>query len=122
MKRHLRYDSAARELRLVLDELWDSQHEHLEYRLPNTRRGGEWDGKDVFYESGEGGGFYVRLALPGDPPWTGQRVRLETDDAPPSVSTKTPCPRLASVSGRAKCLACRDLGYQNAPQRKAANS
>jgi hypothetical protein len=97
MKRSLRYDSEALELRLVMDDLWDDQHGHSEYRVPNTARAKDFDGKEVRWEPALAR-HYVQM---GDD-WVGQRAYLDTDNSPPVVCTKTPCPRLASKSGRAK--------------------
>lgn len=112
MKLSLRYDTDARELRLVMDDLWDGQHEHSEYRVPNTAKDRDFDGKEVRWDAAQAR-HYVQLGNN----WTGPRAYLEVDDSPPVVSTKTPCPRLSSRSGRAKCQACRDLGWQEAPKR-----
>jgi len=114
MKCSLRYDSEARELRLVMDDLWDGQHEHSEDRVPNTARAKDFDGREVRWDSATAR-HYVQL---GDS-WMGQRAYLDTDNSPPVVFTKTPCPRLASRSGRAKCQACRDLGWQDVPKPRA---
>jgi hypothetical protein len=99
----LRWDRGARELRLCMTDLSNGQHERYEYRLINDdgsplKRGEELDGHEVF--SGAPGDHYIKLG-----PWGQTRAKITTEQAP-ALESKTPCRRLASRSGRAKCALC----------------
>ena len=101
MSRYLRYDPDARQLMLVLTDLYRGQHERTEYPLAgNTSRGLEFDGARV---TGNGYAEPYR-AITG----TGimqRRIPFDVEPAP-QVTTRTPCRRLASKSGRARCALC----------------
>jgi hypothetical protein len=103
LQRTLVYNPEARELRLILAELWNAQHERTEYRVINddgtpVRRGQEWDGQTAYTDSPGAGGYYIRGV-------GGRRITFRTEKTA-AAESKTPCRRLASRSGRAKCPLC----------------
>ena len=102
MRQFLSRDAKSGQLRLVFTDLWEGQHERTEFVVVNTdgspvRHGQNYDGLDVF---GSGaGGHYVKIGP------TRREVHVRTDGQA-STTVKTPCRRLASKSGRAKCALC----------------
>ena len=102
MRQFLSHDAESGELRLVFTDLWDGQHERTEFAVVNEdgspiRRGQEFDGLPVY---GNGaGGHYVKLGP------MGREVPVRTYGST-ATTVKTPCRRLASKSGRAKCALC----------------
>lgn len=95
----LSQDEASGELRLVFTDLWDGMHERTEFRVINSdgspiRRYGHLNGVPAYHGAGC---HYIRV--------DGQDVpfQVETGVMP---TEKTVCRRLASKSGRAKCLLC----------------
>lgn len=113
MRRVLEVDEATREYRLVVTDLYAGQHERDEFRVLTdeggplrARTGGEdpgaWTlGRPVHEDRGAYYPYYVtddRLFR------TKIRFRVEQQAVGPTV--RTPCRRLASKSGRAKCALC----------------
>lgn len=104
MRRFLRYDEAARELRLVMDDLWDGKHEHMEWtvlgsddrplRGTDARR---WDGRSV---DAAGAAHYVRVGT--------RSVPINTGSRPTVVFSSTPCRRVTVARAR-KCDLCTAL-------------
>jgi hypothetical protein len=101
MRKFLAHDESG-ELRLVYTDLWNGQHERTEYRVTGGRGGDvlrnhdDLDGREVF---GTVPGLYIKGAL-------GAPIAVWTQETAIGPTVKTPCRRLASKSGRAKCTLC----------------
>lgn len=98
MRTFLSHDTASGELRLVMTDLWDGQHERNEYTVINSdgkplRRGSEYDGLQVYGRPGE---WYVKPA--------GREIRVNTLPGQQSETTRTPCPK--AENRRRKCALC----------------
>jgi hypothetical protein len=102
MRSYLRYDEEAHQLKLVLTDLWDGQHERTEYPLAGqTARGRELDGARV-----TGNGYAEPYRAVTGTGIMQRRVQFDTVPGYRAQTVKTPCRRLASKSGRAKCALC----------------
>jgi hypothetical protein len=103
MQRFLHHDPDTGELRLAFTDLWDGNHERTEYRVvrpdgsPVLRRA-DRDAIPVHKDSL--GRWYIVIRVHSD-----HRDYFDVEDTP-VVATKTPCRRLASKRGRAKCALC----------------
>ena len=98
MRTFLQHDEASGELRLVMTDLWEGQHERTEFRVVNSdgtplRRGKEFDGLQVY---GRAGAWYVKPL--------GHEVRVNTAIGERAVTTQTPCPK--AENRRRKCTLC----------------
>ena len=98
MRTFLQHDEASGELRLVMADLWDGQHERTEYHVVNSdgtpyRRGAEFDGLQVY---GHAGSWYVKPM--------GREVRVNTLPGERAETVKTPCPK--AENRRRKCQLC----------------
>jgi hypothetical protein len=104
MRKFLSHDLESGELRLVFADLWDGQHERTEYTVVNSdgsrmRNRPELDGVTVWQDTGpEGFRWYVLGATSNHHRYISTEGTAET--------VRTPCRRLASPSGRAKCALC----------------
>ena len=98
MRTFLSHDEASGELRLVMTDLWDGQHERTEYHVVNSdgkplRNRGELDGQQVY---GRAGDWYVKP--------TGREVRVNTDPGERAATVRTACPK--AENRRRKCALC----------------
>lgn len=103
MRTFLQHDEASGELRLVMTDLWEGRHERTEFRVVGddgrpVRRGQEYDGLTAYRDSL--GGYYVKVGP------MRREVPFATGKLAVGETSKTPCRRLASKSGRAKCALC----------------
>ena len=101
MRSFLSHDEASGELRLVFTDLYAGQHERTEIPVVNddgspVRRGQEFDGLPVYYNGHLG--HFVKVGP--------ARRDVPVKTVGLAATTKTPCRRLASKSGRAKCTLC----------------
>ena len=102
MRTFLSHDEASGELRLVMTDLWDGQHERTEFRVIDSdgrpvRRGQDYDGLTAYRDSF--GGHYAKIGpMRREMPFKTEKHAV--------ADSKTPCRRLASKSGRAKCALC----------------
>jgi hypothetical protein len=95
MRTYLRHDAGARELRLVMTDYYNGQHERTEYTVVNSddepiRRMAELDGLRVH------GGM---VTMP-----SGARVPVRTMPGQRSATQRTDCPKAANR--RRKCSLC----------------
>lgn len=104
MRKTLVMDAETREMRLVYTDLWNGQHERTEYRVTSDRIGGhvlrnlpDFDGRQVY---GTVPGLYLKT-----PSGFGE-IPVWTEQTAIGPTVKTPCRRLASKSGRARCELC----------------
>jgi hypothetical protein len=98
MQTFLHHDEASGELRLVMTDLWDGQHERTEFRVINSdgtpvRQGAELDGQQVY---GRAGSWYIKPM--------GHEMRVNTLPGERAVPTRTPCPK--AENRRRKCALC----------------
>jgi hypothetical protein len=105
MRTFLSHDEASGELRLVMTDLWDGQHERTEFRVVSDegrpiRKGQNFDGLTAYRDAF--GGWYAKVG----PSLREARFAVEKLAV---REAKTQCRRLASKSGRAKCALCADL-------------
>ena len=105
MRSALRHDPDSGELRLVFTDLWNGQHERTEYRVVNddgrlVRRRDDLDGLPAHRDPA--GGWYIKIG----PSHSQRDIKLRTEHQAVTATIKTPCRRLASKSGRAKCALC----------------
>lgn len=105
MRTFLSHDKASGELRLVMTDLWDGQHERTEFRVIDddgrpVRRGERFDGEDAYRDSF--GGYYVKVG----PSFDRRTVNFRAEQTATGPTVKTPCRRAASKSGRANCALC----------------
>ena len=102
MHTFLHHDEASGELRLVMTDLWDGQHERTEFRVIDSdgrpvRRGQDFDGLTAYRDSF--GGYYVKRGQ-----WGEREVHVTAEQRATGETVKTPCPKVASK--RRKCALC----------------
>lgn len=100
MRTFLHHDSDSGELRLVMTDLWNGQHERTEFRVINddgttVRRGQEFDGLTAHRF-----GNVWQTRRNSAAPWMSFSVQQSAVD----VTSKTPCPKAANR--RRKCTLC----------------
>ncbi len=98
MQTFLHHDEASGELRLVMTDFYNGQHERTEYHVVNSdgrplRNRAELDGQPVY---GRPGGWYVKPM--------GREVRVNTLPGERAETTRTPCPK--AENRRRKCALC----------------
>ncbi len=103
MNRSLRYDEEASELRLVLTDYWQGEHEHMEYRVIDDEaiplrgsRHEHWNGQAVYRDG-------ARYYLKPDGLYSARVVSFTTEERP-VVADKVDCPRL--TNRRKRCKVC----------------
>jgi hypothetical protein len=103
MRTFLSHDEASGELRLVMTDLWDGQHERTEFRVVRDdgsvmRNRPELDGKQAHEDRGAYYPWYIQV---GD---MGGRSRFRTEDRAVDLTAKVPCPK--AENRRRKCALC----------------
>ena len=98
MRTFLHHDEASGELRLVMTDLWDGQHERTEFRVVNSdgtpiHRMAELDGQPVHGRAGE---WYIKPL--------GREIRVTTLPGERAETTRTPCRK--AENRRRKCALC----------------
>src|SRR3954469_25427390 len=104
MRQYLSIDEASGELRLVMTDTYNGQHERTEFRVTDDYgklvRGpsvAHLDGKSV-HGSALSGSFYVIRSADGG------RSHFSTEHTAVGPTVKTPCPK--EESRRRKCALC----------------
>ncbi len=103
MRTFLSHDKASGELRLVMTDLWEGQHERTEFRVIRDdgsvmRNRPELDGKHVHEDRGA---FYPHYVKVGE---FGGRQGFRSEDRAVDLTSKTACPR--AENRRRKCALC----------------
>lgn len=104
MHRFLQHDEASGELRLVMTDTYDGQHERDEFRVVDQdgrpmRRRPELEGLPVMHEWGpDGSRYYIHMG----PFRTRRNVSIEQTAVGPTE--RTPCPK--AENRRRKCALC----------------
>lgn len=101
MHTFLQHDTDSGELRLVMTDLWNGQHERTEFRVIDSegrpvRKGQDYNGLTAYRDSF--GGHYVKVGP------MRREVRLTTEQRAIGETAKTPCPK--AENKRRKCALC----------------